>query len=304
MKIAVSNATPVGELEQFTYLKACGFDGVEFSFSRYFGRNGIFADIDNVTDEQIKEHFERLRLAAEEAGMEIVQTHSQFSGHPRHYDFDIDEIVRREIACIKATHYLGCKLCVIHPIINAARVYDKHVKENFDEAADFYRRLIPTLEEYDVIGCVENMWNCDPVFRNICSTVFSHAQEMVDMCNLLGDRFKICVDIGHGILTQDDPAEMIRIAGDKLGCLHVHDNDGISDLHTFPFMFTHKPYSLACNPLKIDWADVMKALDDVNYRGTFAFEMYMPGPEAIQEAGHRYLATIGRYLASLRTVKY
>ena len=304
MKIAVSNATPVGEFEQFAFLKECGFDGVEFSLGRYFGRSGMFGDIDNVTDEQIQEHFTKLRLAAEEAGMEIVQTHSQFGGHPRSYDFDTDEIVKREVASIKATHYLGSNLCVIHPIINAARVYDKLVKENFDEAADFYRRLIPTLEEYNVFACVENMWNCDPVYKNICSTIFSHAQEMVDMCEVLGDRFKVCVDIGHGLLTQDDPAEMIRIAGDKLACLHVHDNDGISDLHAFPFSITHKPYSLSCKPMRIDWEDVMKALDDVNYRGTFAFELYVPGPDSAQKAGFRYLAEIGRYLTSLRTIQY
>ncbi len=304
MKIAVSNATPVGELEQFAFLKECGFDGVEFSLGRYFGRSGTFGDMDALSDEQIKEHFTALRLAAEEAGMEIVQTHSQFGGHPRSYDFDTDEIVKREVASIKATHYLGCKLCVIHPIIHPERVYDKNLKVSFDGAVDFYRRLIPTLEEYDVICCIENMWMCDPVYKNICSTILSHAQEMVDMCEVLGDRFRICVDVGHGILTQDDPAEMIRICGDKLACLHVHDNDGISDLHTFPFSFRDKPYGVSWKPMYVDWNDVMKALDEVNYRGPFAFEMYMPGPEGIQEAGYRYLAAIGRYLTSLRTIQY
>ncbi len=292
------------EKEQFAFLKSCGFEACDFSLGRYFFKDGIFGDIDNVTDEMIEEHFTMLRKEAEKVGFEIGQTHSQFTGHPSVYNYDIDDLIKRETACIKATHYLGAKHCVIHPIIKPGRRYDLLVKEAFDESVDFYKKLIPVLEEYDVYCCIENMWISDPVYKNICSTILSHAQEMVDMCEVLGERFKICVDIGHGTLTQDDPAEMIRICGDKLVCLHTHDNDGISDIHSYPFSLYAKPYSVAWTPMRVNWTDVMKALDDAGYRGNLNFEVAYPGPVELREADLKYLAAIGKYLISLREIKY
>lgn len=304
MKISVTNGVPATETEQFAFLKECGFDATDFSLGKYFDRTGMFGDIDNVTDEQIKEHFTMLKECADKVGFEIGQTHSAFSGHPRGYDFDYDEIVKRQIASIKATHYLGSKYCVIHPIIMPGRRYDLLNKEAFDKSVEFYKRLEPTLIEYDVYCCIENMWVSDPVYGHICSTILSHAQEMVDMCNVLGDRYKICLDVGHGPLTQDDPAEMVRICGDKLVCLHTHDNDGILDLHTFPYSAHGAPYGTKWKPMRINWEDFMKALDEVDYRGNLSFEMTPPGPEALRKPGLEYLAAIARYLISLREVKY
>lgn len=305
MKISVSSGgAPTGDTKLFAYLKDCGFDAVDFQLESYFHRNGKFGDIDAVTDAQIKEYFTNLKAEADKVGFEVGQTHSQFGGHPREYDNDIDEIIKREIACIKATHYLGAKYCVIHPIINRGRYYDYRIKETFDENVEFYRRLIPTLEEYDVYACLENMWMVDPVYTNICSTIFSHAQEMVDMCGVLGERFRICVDIGHGPLTQDNPADMIRISGKKLACLHTHDNDGISDLHAYPYSAYQTPYSNNWKPLRIDWDDVIKALDEVEYRGNLNFEINAPGPDAVKRYGYEYLAHIGHYMAEQRKIQY
>ena len=305
MKISVSNGgVPVSDKELFRYLKDCGFDAVDFSLGKYFGRNGIFGDIDNVTDEQIKEYFTSLKAEADKADFEVGQVHSQFDGHPKSYDNDIEDVIKREIACIKATHYLGCKYIVIHPIINRSRIYDYRIEETFEDEKKFYSRLIPTLEEYDVYCCFENMWMVDPVYTNICTTIFSHAKEMVDMCDVMGDRFKICVDIGHGPITQDDPAEMIRISGDRLAVIHAHDNDGISDLHAYPYSAYQTPYSCAWKPMRINWDEILNALDEVNYRGNLNFEINAPGPCEVKKFGYEYLAKIGRYMAAKRKIQY
>ena len=299
MKISVC-----GGPSSFKLLKDCGFDACDLSLETYFSPKGIYGDIDQVTDELIEEKFTDIRKQAEEIGFEIGQTHSAFSGHPRDYNFDLDDIVKRQIASIKATHYLGTKYCVVHPVIKPGRKYDLLKKEAFDESVEFYRRLIPTLIEYDVYCCIENMWVCDGVYGHICSTILSHAQEMVDMCNVLGERFKICYDTGHATLTQDDPIEYIRICGDKLAVLHTHDNDGILDLHTFPYSSFGRPYGTSWKPLRIDWEAFMKTLDEVDYQGNLNFEMGPPGPDGIREAGFRYLAAIANYMVSLRDEKY
>ncbi len=300
MKLSLSTAS----VDQFDLFKRCGFDACEFQLGAYLERGRALGEIENVSDAQIQETFTEIREKGSKIGFEIPQTHSAFSGHPRGYDYNIDEIVKRQIASIKATHYLGGQHCVVHPIITPGRRYDLLNKESFNESVEFYKQLTDTLEEYDVYCCLENMWVTDPVFGHICSTILSHAEEMVEMCEILGDRFKICIDVGHGPLTQDDPAQMARICGDKLYCLHTHDNDGILDLHTFPFTPYGAPYGTKWKPMRINWQDFMKALDDANYRGTLNFEVGIHGPAELHEATLKYLAAIGEYLVSLREIKY
>ena len=305
MKISTTaSALPVTEKEQFAFLKKCGFDATDYSLGRYFDRSKIMGDMDTITDEQIKEYFTTLKAEADKVGFEFGQTHGAGGGHPSSFDYDYEEMANRAIASIKATHYLGSKFCVIHPVIMPGRRYDILKKETFDKSVEFYRRLIPTLEEYNVYCCIENMWLRDPVYGHICSTILSHAEEMAEMCEVLGDNFRICVDVGHCNLTQDDPAEMVRICGDKVACLHVHDTDGISDLHTFPFSAQAKPAGMKWNPMRTDWADFMKALDDIDYKGNLSFEITVPGPAELKEDGLKYLAAIGRYLVSLRQKNY
>ena len=301
MKITINNNSP----SWWPSLKEWGFDGCDFSLEGCFNRSrGRFKDIDNVTDEQMKEHFTNVRRQADEIGFIIGQTHGEFSGHPRDYNDDLDDVLKRQIASIKATHYLGVKHCVIHPVILRGRVYDKLVKENFDAAVDFYKKLTPYLEEYDVYCCLENMWNCDPVYSNICATVLSHASEMVEMCEVLGDRFKICLDVGHALITQDDPVEAVRICGDKLVCLHTHDNDGIADLHDVPFHKAIPHCPVRWKPLRLDWVAFMKALDEVNYRGNLNFEVGIGGPAGFEEIAHRHLVTVAKFLIDQREIKY
>jgi sugar phosphate isomerase/epimerase len=132
------------------------------------------------------------------------------------------------------------------------------------------------------------MWVCDPVYGHICSTILSHAEEMVEMCEVLGDRYKICVDVGHGTLTQDDPSQMVRIAGDKLVCLHTHDNDGILDRHLAPFAGL------------VNWKDFVTAMRKVGYKGDLNFEtcyqFVKPGiTEALLPEMLRHVYAIGAY---------
>ena len=51
---------------------------------------------------------------------------------------------------------------------------------------------------------------------------------------------------------------------------------------------------------KCDYEEMMKALDEVGYKGNLNFEIGMPGPNGIRRAGLVYLARVGKYLASLR----
>lgn len=45
---------------------------------------------------------------------------------------------------------------------------------------------------------------------------------------------RMCLDIGHALLTTGDVARCIRDCADVIDYLHVHDNDGVRDLHLMP----------------------------------------------------------------------
>lgn len=273
------------EKYKFKYLRDCGFEACDYNIH--------WLSWEPISDEELKAKCLEVKAAAEEAGVEIYQTHGAGGSHPRAYrdDAHMIEVMIRDV---KATAWLGCKYCVIHPYILPQRHYDKFKKESIDKAIEIYSSIKDYLEEYDVYCCLENMWNAHPIFKHIDATICSRAQEMVDMCEILGDRYKICVDTGHGELTGDDPVEMIRIAGKYLKTLHCHDTDSKSDLHTIPYV----PHKIDKHAKRNNWTEMMQALKEVGYTGTLNFEACVPGPEALNEAGLKFLSAIGHYLIS------
>ena len=60
-----------------------------------------------------------------------------------------------------------------------------------------------------------------------------------DICGLIDELDSpfvgMCLDTGHCSVFGDDPGEMVRLAGPRLRTLHVHDNNGKSDLHWLPY---------------------------------------------------------------------
>jgi sugar phosphate isomerase/epimerase len=107
------------------------------------------------------------------------------------------------------------------------------------------------------------MWQRNQYSKHIVSSVCSSPFELrdyVDACNAVAPVFTACLDIGHCLLTGHDPAIAIRTLGSRLGCLHVHDVDGINDSHTCPMT------------MKVDFPAVMDALWEIGYKGEFTLE--------------------------------
>jgi sugar phosphate isomerase/epimerase len=73
----------------------------------------------------------------------------------------------------------------------------------------------------------------------------------------------VVIDTGHRNMS-GDPAAALRTAGQHLITLHLHDNHGERDEH------------LLCGRGAIDWVDVMQALRDIDYDGSFMYEIMRP----------------------------
>jgi len=73
------------------------------------------------------------------------------------------------------------------------------------------------------------------------------------MCNL---------DTGHANLCGREPPDMIRALGPRIAHMHVHDNNGNSDLHLPP------------GTGNIDWEETFAALREAGYNGTMTLEIF------------------------------
>jgi len=71
------------------------------------------------------------------------------------------------------------------------------------------------------------------------------------------------IDTGHRNLC-GDPVEALRVVGNHLISLHLHDNHGEEDEHLLPGRGV------------IDWSGVVQALRDVDYDGVFMYELTRP----------------------------
>jgi len=81
------------------------------------------------------------------------------------------------------------------------------------------------------------------------------------------DRAGICVDTGHAALGDLGPAKAIRMAGYRLITTHIQDNLGERDDHMPP------------GDGRIDWDDVVAALNEVGYDGCFQLELTDQPPD-------------------------
>lgn len=200
----------------------------------------------------------RLRAKADAAGVRFIQAHAPFGGG---YDNYLRKLVPLLPRAFEFCYLLGIPNIVVHPITRGN--YYGNEKEHFDMNMKFYSALAPFAKTNNVRIAIENMWGRHPITGRICDHVCADPYELVKYYDTLNDPevFTVCLDIGHVALCGREPDDAIRIIGhDRLGCIHAHDVDYVSDLHTLP------------GASKINWDKVCRALGEIDYTGSFNME--------------------------------
>ena len=246
-----------------------GFEGIDFN-----------TDIEEYyTDAHDAAFYKEIRAYAADRGITFRQTHAPFMTgfvSPARRMEHIGLIVKG----IQHSNLLGAKMIVVHPGV----FLDDMGKRNNDVLMDFnleyFKKLIPYAEEYDIKIAIEN------IHGHLTETP-ENLLELLD--RLDNDVFTICYDVGHDQLATGKPAETIRKLGSRIGCTHIHDNDGKYDLHTLPF------YGV------IEWEEVMKAFAESGYTGDLNYEaarFISRVPDGLLPEGAGYMADVCRYLIS------
>ena len=128
-----------------------------------------------------------------------------------------------------------------------------------------------------------------------------NAKKAAERIDRMNDRYHaqvlgFCFDTGHANLVGIDFEDFITVLGHRLKVLHIHDNDGIGDLHQIPFAFTRTRE----NTSSTDWKGFIRGLKKVAFNGVLSFEtapVLTAFPEAVKPEVLKLIAGIGEYFA-------
>ena len=260
--------------DKFNKMREYGFEAADYTMKDTNG--GIYL----LGDTELKEFMESEKNAALAAGIEISQVHGPWRWPAQDHS---EEIRRERLEHMKrsifATSLLGCKHWVVHPLMPLG-VEDLGTKDSqitFNINFEFMSELAAYGERVGVVVCLENM-----PMKNFSLATPCQIYDFVKAVD--SEYFKACLDTGHAnMFCEMSPADAVRKLGPYLKVLHVHDNFKDRDAHAWP------------TKGDIDWADFMKALKEIDYKGTFSLETAPPGylkDEEFESECKRLLSTV------------
>ena len=188
---------------------------------------------------------------------------------------------------IEVSSLLGIKTLVVHPIDTGA--FRGREQEVFEKNMVYFKNLLPYAEKYGVKLAVENMWCGDKRkgirTGSVCSNPFEHARYVDEMNS---DTFVACLDVGHSSIAGREAQDCIKVLGNRLQALHIHDNDYLDDMHTLPGLS------------EMNWDEIVKALARIDYKGDFTLETdhFFDSLDSVEECecGLNLSVLIGRKL--------
>lgn len=270
-----------GDDKGLKILSSAGYDAIDFSMF------GMCHDDNFLNNTDFIQYAKELRKKAEDVGLRFNQAHAPFPVMRYNDEAYNERIFPRVENAVKIAGILGAYCIVVHPV--ATPTSPEEQKEyNFK----MYKKLAPIAKEYGVKIALENMWGYDSRRNYIVPNVCSFARDLAEYYDELADpdTFTVCLDLGHCGLIGEEPDEAIRTLGpDRLGALHVHDNNYVEDTHTIP-------YGIG---MKMNWDKITRALGEIDYRGDFTFEadnFLSRMPAELLPSGVKFMESLGREL--------
>ena len=264
--------------DKYKKIKEFGFDGVDFGLTvteeKYY----------TLPDKETELLMTEEKRLADDAGVVIHQVHGPWRFPPKDFTKeDRCERMEKMKRSIYLTYLLGCKNWVIHPVMpfGINDIVTGKEKETREVNRKFFKELLETAGKYGVTICYENM-----PFENFS---LSKPKDILSFVNEINDEnFKVCLDTGHANVFGISAGDSVRLFGDKLKALHIHDNKMQKDLHLIPYMGT------------TDWSDFRKALSEVNFSGVFSLETSLSKdmPSDVFEETNRFQLKIARSIVN------
>lgn len=287
----------------FKMLKDAGFSCADFSLNSYLKNLSLYKfelnDFFDRTDSELEAFFEPHKKGAQSEGIRIHQMHMPYPNYVPNGKKELNEYLRNVVApkSMKICAFFECPYIVVHGF-KLARYYGSEAAE-WEQTERFLDFLAPMAKEMGITVCMENIYNVTGghVVEGPCCNA-KKAAERIDRFNekyhaeILG----FCFDTGHANLVGIDFENFLAGLGSRLKVLHIHDNDGIGDLHQIPFTFTRTRE----NKASTDWEGFIRGLKRIRFDSVLSFEtapVLTAFPEEMKEQVLRFIAWTGEYFS-------
>ncbi len=257
--------TKYGDRRALEIAKEIGCDAVDFylcSFD-YRKEETVYA----LGDAAVKAYFSDLGEYAKQLGIAVGQTHGRIKGFINDKTEDDALVENGRLDCV-ATSALGAPYCVMHTTTSIHMGADPDPTLMQALNYDMFTRILPYAKENNVVIATETFGDAPKLG---CCDFFGNMHEFIEgyrrvcACEDFADWFKICMDTGHTHKAtrfgNPEVGAAIRLLGKNIVCLHLHDNDRLTDQHKIPFTCT------------IDWDDTLAALEEIGYDGIWNAEV-------------------------------
>ena len=289
--------------EGFERLKRAGFSCADFSLNGYLLNTSLYqSKLNPFFDQSISElehFFAPHKQWAAAAGITINQMHMPYPVYVPNADKEINDYLRNQVApkSMAVCHYMDCKYIVVHGLKLAHFLGSEELE--WQETAKFIASIAPMAKEMGITICIENLYTSigGHIVEGPCCNV-RKAVRRIDAFNekygaeVLG----FCFDTGHANLIGIDFETFITTLDYRLKVLHIHDNDGISDLHQIPFTFTRTRENLSST----DWDGFIRGLKNIQFDKVLSFEtapVLSAFPKVMKQDVLGFIANIGRYFS-------
>ena len=284
-------------------LKCAGFSHGDFSLNSYLENTSLYrTGLHSFFGQSVPEleaYFTPHKKGAQMAGITINQMHMPYpiyvpKAGPKLNDYLWKEVAPKSMAVCA---FFGCPYIVVHGFKLAYFLGSE--EREWQQTAKFIDFLAPYAKEMGITICIENLY--EAVGGHIVEGPCCDAAKAVERIEHINDKYHaeilgFCFDTGHANLVGIDMESFITTMGSHLKVLHIHDNDGISDLHQIPYTFTKTRGNLCTT----DWEGFIRGLKGIGFQGTLNFEtapVLSAFPQAMKRDVLAFIARIGEYMS-------
>ena len=289
--------------EGFRLMRQAGFSCGDFSLNGYLLNSSLYqSEVNTFFDQSLQElehFFAPHKKGADEAGITINQMHMPYPNYVPRAAKALNDYLRDVVApkSMEIFAFFNCPYIVIHGFKLAYFLGSE--EEEWRRTEKFLDNLAPMAKDMGITMCIENLY--DSLNGHLVEGPCCNARKAADRIDRMNDRYHaqvlgFCFDTGHANLTGLDFEDFITTLDYRLKVLHIHDNDGVSDLHQVPFTFTKTRENLPST----DWNGFIKGLKNIKFSKTLSFEtapVLTSFPEELKPQALSFIAGIGKYFS-------
>lgn len=298
--------------EGFALLASAGFSCADFSLNSYLNNATIYNRGRSLTRApaghehaffsqsvpELERFFAPHKRGARAAGIMIHQMHMPYPVYVPGGDAKWNAYLWNEVApkSLHVCHFLECPYIVIHGFKLARRLGAEEAE--WERTLTFIDAIAPLAKELGITICMENLY--ESVGGRLVEGPCCDAKKAAERIDRVNEKYHaqvlgFCFDTGHANLVGIDFEKFMTTLDYRLKVFHVHDNDGIGDLHQIPFTFTRTRENMPST----DWEGFRRGLANIKFDKVLSFEtapVLAAFPDEMKEDVLRFIARIGRYL--------